>query len=179
MNKVRMKIVWITLFSIISILFFHYLLKTATESHIISVEKTGFDIDNMNLEMELLAYKHATLGFSEIDIDALNKKIDNQEQFFLFTGRITCQWCRIVAPKLRSVIERKEIEMYYLNSEETEQNEMLSRFRDKYKITTVPSVIFFAGSSEYFPLELDLSETGVLNIEKSIENQIDYALEQH
>ena len=77
------------------------------------------------LEMECIAYEHFTRDFTAITINELNTKIINKESFFLFTGRMTCEWCRKLVPVLSEVAANNKIEIFYLDSEATESDSKL------------------------------------------------------
>lgn len=100
-------------------------------------------IESMNLEMELIAYYHAIQFFKELSPEQAEEKIREKSPFFLFVGRDTCQSCRKVIQPLQKAVSQLEIEMFYLNSEKTDDNLLLSQFREDYHIDFVPAIIFF------------------------------------
>ena len=132
---------------------------------------------NSQLEMEILAYKHAELSFLRLTAEEVNDKIENGDHFFLYTGRITCQYCRTIVPILNKVIKDNNIELYYLDSENTKEDIILSNFRDTYGIKTVPSIIYFIGKDDYHTFELNMSEDDESEIEKSLMQQFTMLLE--
>lgn len=132
---------------------------------------------NSQLEMEILAYRHAELSFLRLTAEEVNDKIENGDHFFLYTGRITCQYCRKIVPILNKVIKDNNIELYYLDSENTKEDIILSNFRDTYGIKTVPSIIYFIGKDDYHTFELNMSEDDESEIEKSLMQQLTMLLE--
>ncbi len=56
-------------------------------------ELDSIEVDSQ-LEMEILAYRHTELSFTKISAEEVNDKIENGNCFFLYTGRITCQYCK-------------------------------------------------------------------------------------
>lgn len=129
------------------------------------------------LEMELLAYRHAELGFTKITAEEANAKIENGDTFFLYIGRATCQWCRKIAPSLSIIVKESEIQLFYLNSENTENDSVLSEFRATFGIKTVPSIIYFRGKGDYYTFELNLTENKDSEIEKNLREQFDLEIE--
>lgn len=142
-------------------------------------ESTTININDMKLEMELIAYRHAMLNFTEVETEEVNFKIQNNEQFFLYVGRPTCQWCRRIVPALSSVVKSNSIEMYYLDSQDTEVDTILSDFRKKYGIETVPAIVYFINEKEHYMFELDLTEENMENMAKNIYEQYQKALQVH
>lgn len=129
------------------------------------------------LEMELLAYKHAELRFIRITAEEANAKIEGGDTFFLYVGRETCQWCRKIVPSLGKIVKENSIELFYLNSENTENNSVLSEFRDSFGIKTVPSIIYFRGKDNYYTFQLNLTESDDSEIERNLKEQFDLAIE--
>lgn len=69
----------------------------------------------------------------------------NSEDYFLYTGRITCPHCLIFVPKLYKVgllSENNDITINHLNSENIEDTG-LEAFREKKDIQYVPNFSYF------------------------------------
>lgn len=138
-----------------------------------AIESTSFSEEQNNLEMEIIAYKHAELKFNSVNAIEVNNMIENDTSFFLYTGRVTCQWCRKMVPILNSVIKEKNITMYYLDSESTDKDLNLSAFRKKYSIDTVPSIIYFKNGEVYLVFDLDVTVEDPTQIENSLKKQFE------
>ncbi len=82
-----------------------------------------------------------------------------------------------IVPLLNKVIKDNNIELYYLDSENTKEDIILSNFRDTYGIKTVPSIIYFIGKDDYHTFELNMSEDDESEIEKSLMQQFTMLLE--
>lgn len=95
------------------------------------------------LDLEMIGYANAVNDFIKIDALSARSMIANGEYFYLYVGRMTCQWCRKLAPSLQYASSERGIEIYYLDSSETDTDGDLSSFRDDYAIETVPAVILF------------------------------------
>ena len=83
------------------------------------VKEENSNSTKMMLEMELIAYSHAEMNFIRLTAEEVNAKIEEEIPFFLYTGRATCQWCRKMVPVLNKVIKEDNIELFYLDSENT------------------------------------------------------------
>ena len=113
-------------------------------STILTTSTGSTELSNADtLEMECIAYKHFTGNFTAITANELSIKIANKESLFLFTGRITCEWCRKLVPILSEIAVNNKIEIFYLDSESTESDSQLKDFRQKYNIDFVPSILYF------------------------------------
>ena len=111
------------------------------------------------LEIELLAYSYAVSTFHEVTAEEVEDAISNGEEFFLYVGRATCEWCRKIAPVLSQVAQEDGIEIYYLDSTNTESDLSIKTFRETYGIETVPTIMEFFSNGEYDILEYNLMES--------------------
>ena len=134
------------------------------------VQNKGFDSENAGsetnepemhadglLELELIGYTNAIRSFTEIDTPCANEKIDSNEEFFIFVGRATCEWCRKVAPSLQEAASDIGVEMFYLDSTDSESDELLADFRARYEVETVPTVLHFRHEGGYVNLDMDVT----------------------
>ena len=131
------------------------------KSELEKIDEISNGSDNTNatetLEFEIISYEYATMQFKQISAENLSKMLaENNKEIILFTSRKTCQWCRKVAPLLGEAAQNYEGVIYYLDSENTDINPALKKFRTDYGIDTVPSIIKFWGKDKYEKLELDI-----------------------
>lgn len=161
--------------SILLIIVLCYFLYKHYDNQSSKPEDTSTNSAQQTLEMELIAYAHAELNFIKLDVSAINSKIENETPFFLYTGRATCQWCRKMVPILDKIIQEEGITMYYLDSEDTDINKELSSFRAEYKIDTVPSIIYFLSSNEYYSFNLNILEANLEEIENNLKSEFETA----
>ena len=126
--------------------------------------------DHLALEMELIAYEYATQKFINATTDSVAAKIKSNESFVLYIGRETCQWCRKLVPILGRITDEKEIAIYYLDSTNSETDEELSNFREKYGIKTVPAIIKF-DSNGYKLIDFDVINAEMPDLKMQIESQ--------
>ena len=94
-----------------------------------------------------LDYKEMVNKFINVDINDINKLQENGEEFYLYTGRETCPHCKIFVPKLYEAIKERKVDIYYLDSENTDIDIALKQFRNSYSINTVPDFRLFSGDS--------------------------------
>ena len=109
------------------------------------------------LELEMIGYANAVDAFIEIDTQSVREKIANGERFYLYIGRSPCQWCRKLAPSLQYASSKREVDIYYLDSTDTQTDSDLSSFRKEYAIETVPDVILFSESDAPVHLDIDIT----------------------
>lgn len=70
---------------------------------------------------------------------------DKNDDYFLYTGRMTCPYCLIFVPKLHEVSSsfmNNNINIKYLNSE-NKKDAGLEKFREKNNIQYVPNFSYF------------------------------------
>ncbi len=87
-----------------------------------------------------------------------------KDRFILFIGRPSCHFCLRVLPILREEIIEKDLEIYYYNTENYD-DEFL-KFAEKYKIFSIPRLMYFYGEE----LIDDLNSEKVLMTKDKISN---------
>lgn len=119
-------------------------------------------IEIMNSEKSQVTdeYEVVVQDFAQIKAEEVTAKINNGDSFFLYTGRGTCPWCRKFVPVLNEVAKEQNIVIYYLDSENTQQDANLSSFRDTYTIKSVPTFMYFAKDNKYSTLEIKTTSSG-------------------
>lgn len=136
-----------------------------------SADQSATEFETDMLEMELIAYYHSVNTFTTISLEDLNKKLNNNEAFYLYVGRATCPWCRKIAPILSQVAESNHLNIYYLDSEGTNNNPELKKFRKKYNIKTVPAILVFSNKEKYESINFNEKENN-----ESLKDQLTNAL---
>lgn len=86
-------------------------------------------------------YLEQVKALKGIEIKELNKMIEEKKSFNLYIGRENCPYCLILAPQLSQLAKEDKIEIYYLNTIET--NPEMDKFVKEHKIEYVPSLIVF------------------------------------
>lgn len=156
---------------IISVCVFH---TCAKERHpgLTSNANTTYDWEkNLALEMELIAYGHSIYNFVPVSVNDVIMKIENNDTFALYIGRATCQWCRKLVPVLSKVVEDENLELFYLDSEDTQSNPQLAHFRNIYQIETVPAIILFDQEGHRL-LDLNIVETSSDDLKKQLNSEL-------
>lgn len=124
------------------------------------------------LELELIGYTNAVRRFTELDTARVNEKIESEDEFFLFVGRPTCEWCRKIAPDLQEAARDLEIEIFYLDSTESETNQDLSDFRARYEVASVPAILHFMDGDSFASLDIDVtSDTCYEDLKQVLEEE--------
>lgn len=102
------------------------LLLTTTVNADISTEQYYQLLDNSN------AVQITDLKLKELE--------SSNQEFVLFIGRPSCQYCRKFVPKLEKANRKIRQKIYYIDSQRY-LNSYLSEFRQKYSVKFVPTLI--------------------------------------
>lgn len=108
-----------------------------------------------SLQDELDAYGEATSHFTPVTVGEVGVKIDQGDDFYLYVGRLTCEWCRKLVPTLQQVSDDEGITIHYLDSTDTKRDPELAAFRETYGIETVPKIIHFKQDGSYAVFQID------------------------
>lgn len=127
--------------------------------------------EDERLQRELAAYDKAAAGFIGIDAAKAAAKEDAGEDFYLYIGRPTCRWCRKLLPSMAAVFAGQGVDLFYLDSTDTAQDEQLAAFRDRHGVKTVPTVFHFVGGGEPLWLEVDL-ELGEDDLKAALDKEL-------
>lgn len=92
------------------------------------------------------------------DVDTLLKE---KESFVLYVGRGSCPYCQIFAPKLNKAYQDTGVEIYYLDSENSDSNPELTKFRESFSIDYVPFLMRFDGENNYTILDFSAEDVSV------------------
>lgn len=112
--------------------------------------------DAERVERESAAYQEAVRGFHAVDVPAVEAMIAERRDFYLYVGRVTCRWCRRLIPVMVPVFAKRGVDVFYLDSTDSQTDEGLSAFRDRYGVTWVPTVLHFDAAGSVRGLEVDL-----------------------
>lgn len=111
-------------------------------------------------------YKDQVKALTAISSKELNKMIEDKKSFNLYLGRENCPYCRILAPQLSKLAKDDKVEIYYLDTLETDAD--MDKFFEQYKLEYVPSLMVFkAGKGQEIALDHNKAkEDGNYDIEK-------------
>ena len=86
------------------------------------------------------SYKIDVIKFDKITSTKAEQLLDGDGLIVVYIGRETCPYCRKFARKLASLINKIEVPIYYVNSNDSDDSN-INAFRDKYNIATVPGFL--------------------------------------
>lgn len=148
--------------------------KSADEFAHSSIDASNANSNNDTsdtLEMEVISYIHSVLKFKSLSVEELKLKLNNDDAFILYVGRATCQWCRKVAPILCCISSEQNLNIFYLDSENTESNPNLQEFRNNHEIDTVPAIIVFYNQDNYKIINFDVTADND-SLKKQLEKEL-------
>ena len=79
-------------------------------------------------------------AFTPISVSSAKENIASAEKFILFIGRPSCPYCQLFEPKLSNVARKFEFNIFYINSENTDELGEIQALRNRYGIATVPAL---------------------------------------
>lgn len=102
-------------------------------------------------------YEKIVKNFTELTIDEVEDRLKKGKKTILFIGKPVCPFCQKFVPKLNHVAEQNNLNIYYLNSIDTQTIPAIKSLRDRMDIPTVPQVITIDGEDSYTNLQIDSS----------------------
>lgn len=99
-------------------------------------------------------YKEDIQSFKEITAEEGFNLLSGKDLAVIYIGRETCPYCRKFAKKLGSLTDSIDTTIYYINSADTSDNNIID-FREKYRIVTVPG--FIVSKNEEIKVRCDSS----------------------
>lgn len=88
-------------------------------------------------------YSKNVKDFIVITPEELSEKVLSNENNYVYFGRQTCPYCRAFVPKLNKLSKERKINIYYIDTENTDTDIKLQELRSKLNIETVPSLLLF------------------------------------
>lgn len=96
-------------------------------------------------------YKKQVGSFIKVKAQDIEQLIESDENIILYIGRETCPACRDFVPILYDYSNNNDINVYYLDSTETDKDKELKKFRDDNNIMYVPSLMVCVDKKITFP----------------------------
>lgn len=93
------------------------------------------------VEIMFNSYINIVKDFESISIKDLEEMTKNPKDQIVYMGFEACPYCNYFVPKLHEVMEKHQLEIYYVNSRNQDEISEIQSFRDKYHIMTVPTLI--------------------------------------
>lgn len=109
---------------------------------ILFVLSVNFSIKNSK------SYDSYVNEFTHIDLEGLSQKISRKDSFFLFLGKETCPACVEFVPKLVDAKNEESAEVYYLDVNKYKGQKEYEKFKMKYNLKYVPSILIFNEKGE-------------------------------
>lgn len=138
----------------------------------VSKYKSKDDILSKSQVSNVSEYEQKVNDFIKVEVDDINELQQKNTYFYLYTGRGTCPHCVLFVDKLYKATKQIDIEIYYLDSEDTDFNFKLKMFRDKYSIKTVPDLKLLKGELEIDTLNIN-DDIEVSEISNFLQKNID------
>jgi len=86
-------------------------------------------------------------SYTEVNYTQLQEKINNKDSFVIVFGSDTCSACKQYKVTMESVIKEEQVEVFYLDLNETTETEY-SKIYSKYVITSTPTTVFIKDGLE-------------------------------
>lgn len=93
-------------------------------------------------------YQTAVNKLQKISLEKVEQKIQDQESFYLYTGRESCPYCQEFAPKLTKAVDKTKITVYYLDSEHIDKTSW-NNFKTTVGFKTIPNLTYFTNGTVY------------------------------
>lgn len=121
-----------------------FLISTIVILGVFGCSQNMFDDKTQDFSEEKLdsSYENAIKSFTEINVAEFQRKVSNDDTFFVYFGRSTCPYCREFVPDLKLTSDKKQILVYYVNTEHTDINKELKLIRDEFGVEFVPSLLY-------------------------------------
>lgn len=79
--------------------------------------------------------------FTRITVAKAEELISTEKQAIIFVGRSSCPYCQRFEPKLTNVAKVTGKTIYFINSEDFSEMDVIQIFRHKHRIPTVPGLL--------------------------------------
>lgn len=111
------------------------------------------------------SYEEDVKLFKKVLSTEADKLLSNEELAAIYIGRGTCPFCRKFAKKLSGLANDINTTIYYVDSENSSDNGLIS-FRKQYNIATVPGFIISKNGEVEVRCDSSLPEDEILNMLK-------------
>lgn len=111
-------------------------------------------------------YQIAVNRLQKISLEAVEQKIQDQESFYLYTGRESCPYCQEFAPNLAKAVDKTKRTVYYLDNEHIDKSSW-NNFKTTVGFKTIPNLTYFTNGTAYERLQ-NASQASVEVIESFI-----------
>lgn len=93
-------------------------------------------------------YQTAVNKLQKISLEKVEQKIQQQETFYLYTGKESCPYCQEFGPKLAKAVDKTKTTVYYLDSEHIDKTNWNS-FKTTVGFKRIPNLTYFTNGTAY------------------------------
>jgi len=94
-----------------------------------------------NISEDGKAYREATENFTPVTIKEAQAKQEDGDEFYLYIGDETCEYCVDFVMEFSPVIEKHDLEVIYLDYYANADDKELDSFIDEHGLETIPAVL--------------------------------------
>lgn len=115
--------------------------------------------DEERIIEELIAeYEDNTKNFKPITVEEIYDYMKKKDEFYIYVGRVTCEWCRLFVNYLSDYTDQNDIEVYYLDSTDTDIDTKLKQFREINDIEYVPALMYYSEKKGLCKINFDITD---------------------
>ncbi|EKQ52776.1 MULTISPECIES: conjugal transfer protein TraF [unclassified Clostridium] len=111
------------------------------------------------------SYEEDVKLFEKVISAQAEELLSNKDLAVVYIGRATCPFCRKFVKKLSSLTNKINITIYYVDSDNFSDN-LISSFREKYNIVTVPGFIVSKNREIEVRCDSSITEEEILDLLK-------------
>lgn len=101
--------------------------------------------------------------FTPLTVQAAREAISQSEKLILFVGGPFCFYCHRFVPKLEAVARVNQLDVAYLNVQQTKQLTEVNAFRQDYQISTIPGLLVAEKGQVRSVCDSSLSKEAILD----------------
>ena len=103
---------------------------------------------------------------------------NNEFDKFIYFGRDTCPICQIYKPNLVTVLYKKNMQIYYFDTDYWRGKKEFNKILNRYKVNEIPSLIFIKKDGTFYKQEFNESLKDLKN-EKLLKEEIIKFIEKY
>lgn len=120
---------------------------------------------------EKTEYQKNIESLYSISAKEVGEKIRNEDSFYIYFGRESCEYCREFLPKLNYIVKEKKIKVFYLNTQNTDNDTKIRQIRDTLNVEYVPEFIYVSKKGKSIE-RYDKDMVTLLEFVESIESPV-------
>lgn len=103
-------------------------------------------------------YEENTKNLKTTTVEEIYENLNIEEKCLIYVGRVTCEWCRLFVGYLSDYTTKNDIDVFYLDSTDTDTNKKLKEFRDQNGIEYVPALMYYTKENGLEKIEFDITD---------------------